>query len=49
MLVMPKHSAVHSMQFMPLTVVAHRRSKYRVVLRDGKRHLTQVNVYFEDF
>jgi hypothetical protein len=46
MLVMPKHSAVHSM---PLPVVAHQRSKYRVVLRDGKRHLTQLNVYFEDF
>ena len=46
MLVMPKHSAVHSM---PLPVVAHQRSKYRVVLRDGKRHLEQVNVSFEDF
>jgi hypothetical protein len=46
MLVMPKHSAVHSM---PLPVVAHQRSKYRVVLRDGKRHLDQVKVSFEDF
>ena len=46
MLVMPKQSAVHSM---PLPVVAHQRSKYRVVLRGGKRHLEQVNVAFEDF
>jgi hypothetical protein len=40
-LVMPKHSTVHSM---PLPVVAHQSSKYRVFLRHGKRHLKQVNV-----
>ena len=38
MLVLPKHSAVHSM---PLPVVAHQRNKYCVVLRDGRRHLQQ--------
>ena len=46
MLVMPRHASVHSM---PLPVVAHQRSKYQVVVRDGKRHLTQKNVYYEDF
>ena len=46
MLVLPKHSAVHCM---PLPVVAHQRNKYSVVLRDGKRHLQQHNVYYEDF
>jgi hypothetical protein len=46
MLVLPKHSAVHSM---PLPVVAHQRNKYHVVLRDGRRHLEQNNVYYEDF
>lgn len=46
MLVLPKHSAVHCM---PLPVVAHQRNKYSVVLRDGRRHLRQHNVYYEDF
>jgi len=46
MLVMPKHGPVHSM---PLPVVAHQRSKYRVVVRDGSRHLQQLHVYHEDF
>jgi hypothetical protein len=46
MLVMPRHGAVQSM---PLPVVAHQRSKYQVVIRNGKRHLTQKNVYYEDF
>jgi hypothetical protein len=46
MLVLPKHSAVHSM---PLPVVAHQRNKYKVVLREGYRYLQQCNVYYEDF
>ena len=46
MLVLPKHSAVHSM---PLPVVAHQRNQYRVVLRDGRRYLQQCKVYYEYF
>jgi hypothetical protein len=46
MLVMPKHSAVHCM---PVPVVAHQRNKYKVHVRDGRRHITQTNVYYEDF
>jgi hypothetical protein len=46
MLVMPAHGPVHCM---PLPVVAHQRNKYYVVLKDGRRHLRQRNVYVEDF
>ena len=46
MLVLPKQCAVHSM---PLPVVAHQRNKYKVVLRDGRRHIQQCRVYYEDF
>ena len=46
MLVVPPSGPVHCM---PLPVVAHQRNKYHVVLRDGRRHLRQRNVYVEDF
>lgn len=46
MLIMPPHGPVHCM---PLPVVAHQRNKYFVVVKDGRRHLSQRNVYVEDF
>lgn len=46
MLVMPPHVPLPCM---PLPVVAHQRNKYYVVLKEGRRHLSQRNVYVEDF
>jgi hypothetical protein len=46
MLICPANSYVHSM---PLPIVAHQRNRYSVVVYNGKRHLRQHRVYYEDF
>ena len=46
MLVCPPNGPI---QCMPLPIVAHQRSNYRVELRNGIHWITQKNVAFEDF
>jgi hypothetical protein len=46
MLTVPPHGPVHCL---PLPVVAHQRNRYKVIIIDGKKHLKQIDVAFEDF
>lgn len=46
MLICPPSSNVHSM---PLPIVAHQRNRYVVRIHNGKKHIHQQRVYYEDF
>ena len=46
MLTVPPHGPV---QCLPLPIVAHQRNRYKVIVIDHKKHLTQINVKYEDF